>query len=190
MQHQHQKMHEDWDGKRKKCKWERSERKMKDFKTKKMCEDQDNERKKNELTRKQKGSKKMWGAGWWKRKKCKQEGREIVKGKRMNEHSKPKINNLNTKRWGRTPTCKGPKKRHYILNVKCVLGHKWTKRWGDDEKKKTDAKSKKGRWEVKNKIDTLQFFDPNPWPTDFERDLKSRRTYTQALLLYICLSSW
>jgi hypothetical protein len=27
--------------------------------------------------------------------------------------------------------------------VRCVLGHKWRERWGDDEKKKTDAKSKK-----------------------------------------------
>jgi hypothetical protein len=46
------------------------------------------------------------------------------------------------------------KKRRCILNARCALRHKLTKRWGNNEKKKMDAKSKKGRHEVK-KTSTL-----------------------------------
>jgi hypothetical protein len=73
----------------------------------------------------------------------------------MNEHSKPKIKNLNTKRCVRMDTnMQRTKKRRCILNARCALRHKLTKRWGNNEKKKMDAKSKKGRHEVK-KTSTL-----------------------------------
>ncbi len=86
-----------------------------------------------------------------------------MKGKRMNEHSTPKKKNLNTKRCVKMDTnMQKTRKRCCILNARCALGHKSMERWGDDEKKKTDTKSKKGRREVKNKTGTLQIFDPYP----------------------------
>ncbi len=55
----------------------------------------------------------------------------------MNEHSKPKIKNLNTKGCVRMDIdMQRTKKRHHILNVRCALGHKSTVRRRDDEKKK------------------------------------------------------
>ncbi len=111
-----------------------------------------------QLTCKQKGRKKMWGAGRRERKKCKWKGREIVKGKRMNECSKPKIKNLSTKRCVRMDTdMQRTKKRRHILNARCALGHKLTVKWRDDKKKKTDAKSKKGSHEVKKKLALYKF---------------------------------